>query len=116
MFKKGSDCMFDFFSISEFNELQVNLKNELFPDNTLMISHIGATPLLFTVSLSVSQNRNGRVNQGEYVSGAIVEGLCRDTNCYGSYKTVNMNDDVNFDEFNYFKDNCLKIIKEYNII
>ena len=107
--------IFKFFPMSEFNGLQLQLKNELFSYNTPMISHTGNIPLIFTAAHSVSQNREGRIKLGECVCGAIVEGLCRDINCYGSYKTVNMNDDANFDESNYFKDNCLNLVKEYNI-
>lgn len=107
--------MFNKYTKDDFYELGRRVLDEEFPEDIPLVINNGRFPVLFVASHSVTHQRNGRIKMGECITGAIVEGLSRDLDCYGCYKTYNYNDDPNWDKDNYIKGNIFIHI-EWEII
>ena len=76
----------------------------------------GNIPIIFSAPHCVSQTRENKLKMAEGETGAIVQILAKDMNCYGVYKTYNDNDDANYDiEGNQYKEALLKLIKDENL-
>ena len=75
----------------------------------------GNLPIIFSAPHCVKQLREGKIKCAEGETGAIVQILAKETNCYAIYKTYNDNDDANYDIDSKYKEYLLKIVKENDI-
>ncbi|MCM3619331.1 hypothetical protein M3936_17210 [Sutcliffiella horikoshii] len=64
----------------------------------------GDLPILLSAPHSVTQIRNGKEKQGEFLTGPMVMHLQQHLNCHAIFKTKNMMDDANYDPKSTYRD------------
>ncbi len=101
--------------ISSFVDLEKKLKNEEIEHKKGMFISRGNIPILISAPHSVEQFREGKIKAAEHRTASIATFLNSQYNCYIAYKTVNFNDDANYDPKSYYKEKLIEIIEKEKI-
>ncbi|MGD6774326.1 hypothetical protein [Sutcliffiella horikoshii] len=75
----------------------------------------GDLPILLSAPHSVTQQRNGKEKQGEFLTGPMVMHLQRQLNCHAIFKTKNLMDDANYNPKSTYRNFIKKIVNEHSI-
>lgn len=101
--------------IKLFNKIEDDLKNGLIEKDKGIMIFNGEIPILLSAPHSVEQTREGKLKYGEGRTAPLVQFLHEKNGCFSVFKTMNLNDDANYDDKNYYKEELINIIRKYNI-
>lgn len=98
-----------------FYKMEYDLKNGLIEkDKGIKISN-GKIPILLSAPHSVEQMREGKIKYAESRTAPILQLLHEKNGCFATFKTMNFNDDANYDDKNYYKEELVNLVEKYNI-
>ncbi|MGD7053481.1 hypothetical protein [Sutcliffiella horikoshii] len=99
-----------------FNLWEKTFIEESFQGNQEGFHYIeGDLPILLSAPHSVTQQRNGKEKQGEFLTGPMVMHLQRQLNCHAIFKTKNLMDDANYNPKSTYRNFIKKIVNEHSI-
>ncbi|NLP50293.1 hypothetical protein [Bacillus sp. RO1] len=99
-----------------FNLWEKTFIEESFQSNQQGFHYIkGVLPILLSAPHSVTQIRNGKEKQGEFLTGPMVIHLQEQLNCHAIFKTKNLRDDANYDQKSSYRDFIKRIVREHSI-
>ncbi len=100
-----------------FNLWEKTFIEESFPGNQEGFHYIeGDLPILLSAPHSVTQQRNGKEKQGEFLTGPLVMHLQQQLNCHAIFKTNNLMDDANYDPKSTYRNFIKKLVLEHSIL
>lgn len=97
------------------NKVEDDLKNNLIEKDKGIKIFEGDIPILLSAPHSVEQIREGKIKCAESRTAPLVQLISEKNHCFSAFKTVNFNDDANYDDNNYYKDELIKIVKDHGI-
>lgn len=97
------------------NKIEDDLKNGLIEKDKGIMIFQGEIPILLSAPHSVEQTREGKMKYGEGRTAPIVQLLHEKEGCFGAFKTMNFDDDANYDPENYYKNELINIVRKHNI-
>ncbi|MGD6991639.1 hypothetical protein [Sutcliffiella horikoshii] len=99
-----------------FNLWEKTFIEESFQGNQEGFHYIqGDLPILLSAPHSVTQQRNGKEKQGEFLTGPMVMHLQQQLNCHAIFKTKNLMDDANYNPKSTYRHFIKKIVNEHSI-
>lgn len=101
--------------LSFFEKIESDLENQLINKEDGIKILKGDIPVLLSAPHSVEQIREGKIKFSETKTAPIVQYVHEQTGCYGAFKTMNFNDDANYDDENYYKDELINLVKKHKI-
>ena len=101
--------------IKLFIKVEDDLKNGIIEKDKGIIIFKGEIPILLSASHSVEQIREGKIKYAEGRTAPIVQLLHKKNGCFGAFKTMNFDDDANYDNNNYYKEELMIIVRKHNI-
>lgn len=99
--------------IEEIMGLEKAYIKEDFPESFEILK--GELPIILSSPHSVTHFREGKIKQGEFMTGALVKILQKRLNCFAITKTKNDLTDPNYDGFHPYKEVIKKVVTEFNL-
>lgn len=101
--------------IRSIEKIENELKKGLIEKEKGIAVFKGEIPILLSAPHSVEQTRDGKLKYGEGRTASIVQTIHEREGCFATFKTMNFQDDANYDDRNYYKDELISIVKNYDI-
>jgi len=106
------DNIMDIDLYKEFSFIEHNLKNRLIERDKGIAIFQGKIPVLLSAPHSSEQTREGKIKSSESRTASIVQYIHEKEACFGAFKTMNFNDDANYDKESYYKNELIKLIQD----
>ncbi|SOC02595.1 hypothetical protein SAMN05880501_10370 [Ureibacillus xyleni] len=101
--------------IEQLKHMEKAYKEENFPESSTFELIKGELPVILSSPHSVTHFREGKLKQGEFMTGAIVKVLQKKLNCFAITKTKNDFSDPNYDDIHPYKEAVKEIVTEHHL-